>query len=158
MGVEQEDERANKTACVICMPGNTPAAMLDVKEKYAFAEEVYWKRAELISAAKEMRCVLKRAMKSIQLVYDVCVWWDFDSFRAVREDIFCEVKVVVCDPACNTRPGIELLNSEHNWLGLQVWSHVVELLSAVMYVWEHGHLSGSELQYKTLYDLIVGKL
>lgn len=64
----------------------------------------------------------------------------------------------ISDPSRNTRRIAELSDSEHVQLILRDISHFFELFSALMDLGAQGHMFCYALKFKTLYELLVGKV
>lgn len=64
----------NKKYHVMSLPQTTPAAMMDLEKEDVVVEEVDGSLFELSSAAMELYKVLKPALNSVCMVYDVPCW------------------------------------------------------------------------------------
>lgn len=65
---------------------------------------------------------------------------------------------MISDPLYNSRLMASLSNLEHDFLGLQHMSHFLEVLSVLIDVVGHDHLSCSALLFKSRYKMIVGDI
>lgn len=97
-------------------------------------------------------------MKSVCMVFEVTFQRVLEGMEKYGAACNKAVHAVNCDPPYNTRRSAELSISEHDLLGLQDLSHLVELLSALMHLSAQEHMFWSILQFKRWYELLVGKV
>lgn len=79
---------------------------------------------ELNSAAKKTHDVLKRAMKSVCLLYYVPLQGPLQEMQQSGEDIFEKVRDLICNLPYNSHLIAALLNLEHDSVSLQDISHL----------------------------------
>lgn len=120
--------------------------------------EVGKSSAKISSAVKEPYDVLRQAMKSVCLVYDVLFLGLMDTGKKSCEDMFEELQALMCDAPYNTCQIAELSSSEKDRLSVQNMSHFVKFQSALMDVGLHEHQFFCAVQFKTLYNLFLGEV
>lgn len=80
-----------------------------------------------------------------------------DALEQCSDDTGEGVHAVICNQQYNHRGIVELSNSEHDQLSLQVMNWFVVLHSSLMDLGAHGHMFCSALLSKTWYVWLVGE-
>lgn len=118
-GFEHSIGSASKKQRIMSLPLTSSAAMEYIAEEGVVVEDDYGSHTELGSVAKGAFEVLKRAMKSVSLVYGFSFQRLLEAAEQSSEDIFNGLQVVICNLPNNTCRISELSNSEHYRLGPQ---------------------------------------